>query len=483
MREGERTRGRRSPRVASRLARSIVPLALGGNAGAYLLGLYLVEYGRSAADVQNDAWQLVTVLALVSFQAVWLVWLRSQPIGTLTGSLVLWIAAVFVGGYEPVAVQPGLLFAVFAFMTERTGAIRSLAIAFGTAVSTIALVGAYALRAPAHAPAWNSPALILSWLVVALATIALPALAGSWYANLRDRAERIAELAEQVASGEAIRTAEAVAAERRTLAQELHDTSSAHLAALLALSTAAETSALGGGRSHKRVVVHIRDEGQRLYQGFERMLNSMRTEDRTVTESFQSGYRPGQHSVREISSLVQEHRELTGAPVSFEHDPELSEIDQRIGPMRAHIAYRVVQEGLSNARKHAPGAEIIITMEDDGATLLLRVENGAPPAPTGKAAGVGARTLSLGYGLDGMRDRLLAAGGSLRTGPRGAGGWSINALVPHPPHQRAAERSRLSSHHLSGAPGPGPDSDTDLFVEEVVLPTVAPEKRTEGLAS
>lgn len=433
---------RRTPLLARWLSRSIVPLAVLGNIGAYWLSLYLLEAGASGDSAQLEAWRVVTVTALVSFQAVWLVWLRPQPVGTFLGSVGLWAAAIVVGGYGPLAVQPGLLFAVFAVMTERSGWVRPLLIGTGITAASVALVGTDALSSLGGGRAWDAPPTLLRWALAAAATIGAPALAGIWYASLRDRAERIAELAQRVASGEAVRTAEAVAAERRTLAQEIHDTSSAHLAALLALSTAAESTALAGGRSHARLISQIRGEGERLYQGFERMLNSMRQEDRTVTESFQSGHRPGQHSVAEVRALASEHRADTGGAVEVRHEPGLEEIAQRLGPMRAHIAYRVVQEALSNVRKHATEAEVGIIIEDDGAAVLIRIENGEPPSPRGTDASE-PRSLSLGYGLEGMRDRLVAAGGSLRTGPRQNGGWSVNALLPHPPHQRASRQRTL----------------------------------------
>ncbi|WP_127819589.1 sensor histidine kinase [Microbacterium sp. CPCC 204701] len=439
-------RGRSAVRAAQWVSRAIVPLMLFANVGCYWLALYLVLHGRPAGDVPDDAWQLVAVSALVGFQAVWLVWLRPQPFGTVVASLLLWQAAVLISDWETLAVQPGLLFALFVFAAERAGLRRWLVVTGGVVVTFATLVAAYALHAPLGAAPWRAPAVLIGWALVAAATVAGPAFAGAWYAGLRARAERIAELALRASSSEAVRTAEAVAAERRTLAQEIHDTSSAHLAALLALSAAAESTAAAGGAAHATLITQIRSEGERLYQGFERMLNSMRQEDRTVTETHQPGVRPGQHSVSELPALVEEHRTVTGADVSVWNVPAWHEIDHRLGPMRAHIAYRVVQEALSNARKHADGAAISITIEDDGSELLLRIENDPPPYPD--TASRALRGLSLGYGLEGMRDRLVAAGGSLRTGPRQNGGWSVNALLPHPPHQRRARRRGVAPHDV-----------------------------------
>ncbi|WP_167047065.1 ATP-binding protein [Salinibacterium sp. ZJ454] len=430
-------------RVARWVGAAAVPTAFPANVGCYILALYLLDGTRAHHMAQTEAWQLVTVFILITGQAFWLVWLRRQALGTVIASLLLWQVAVLVGGYDALAVQPGVLLAVYSYSAERPGPRRAAVILGGIVLTTGVLIAAYMLHAPDGAPAWNTPAVLTAWALIAIVTIGLPALGGGWYAQLRDRAERIADLAQKAASGEAVRTAEAVSAERRTLAQEIHDTSSAHLAALLALTTAAQTSAVTGGPAHERLIEQIRGEGERLYQGFERMLSSMLQEDRTITEHHQPGHRAGQHAAAEVAELVQEHRRTTGVPVALHHEPALTEIGQRLGPMRSHIAYRVVQEALSNARKHSAGAPITVTVEDDGTTLLLRIENETAPRPpagaSGHAGGVAPRSLSLGYGLEGMRDRLMAAGGSLRTGPRQNGGWSVNALLPHPPHQRSGD--------------------------------------------
>jgi signal transduction histidine kinase len=192
------------------------------------------------------------------------------------------------------------------------------------------------------------------------------------------------------------------------------------------------------------------------------MLGSMRQEDRTVPGTHQPGYRPGQRTTAELVALVDEHRLLTGDAVDVRHEPELAEIDMRLGPMRAHIAYRVVQEALGNARKHATGARVVVSLEDDGTTLLLRIENDEPV----EVAGGPDRGLrpSLGYGLEGMRDRLVAVGGSLRTGPRRTGGWSVNALLPHPPRQRPAagrRAARRAGPPDAVVPRPGPRLDPE----------------------
>jgi len=85
-------------------------------------------------------------------------------------------------------------------------------------------------------------------------------------------------------------------------------------------------------------------------------------------------------------------------------------------------AYRSVQEGLTNARKHAPGAPITIQLRAQGRTLLVRVRNDPPPAPAGQP---GHGFPHGGHGLIGLRERAELLGGQLRAGPTDAGGFDL----------------------------------------------------------
>ena len=96
--------------------------------------------------------------------------------------------------------------------------------------------------------------------------------------------------------------------------------------------------------------------------------------------------------------------------------------DPRPVPPKAGLAlYRAAQEALTNARKHAPGAPLTMTLAFRSDDVVLRVDNGAAPStPTG---------IESGFGLQGMRERLELAGGALDVGET-ASGWRVEARVP-----------------------------------------------------
>ena len=98
-------------------------------------------------------------------------------------------------------------------------------------------------------------------------------------------------------------------------------------------------------------------------------------------------------------------------------EPQLVGQHHGLPPAASEAAYRVVQEALTNALKHAPGAPVDITVRSQGAEVAVDVVN----AP-GRQRPSGLERSGSGYGLAGMRDRVAACGGSLTCGPTQAGG-------------------------------------------------------------
>lgn len=105
----------------------------------------------------------------------------------------------------------------------------------------------------------------------------------------------------------------------------------------------------------------------------------------------------------------------------------------RMDPVCQLAVYRVVQESLGNAARHAPGAAASVTLTGDGQSsvvsprIRLIVRNVAPPADVAAASPVADAS---GHGIRGMRERVGALGGSLTAGPTHDGGFQVVALVP-----------------------------------------------------
>jgi signal transduction histidine kinase len=112
------------------------------------------------------------------------------------------------------------------------------------------------------------------------------------------------------------------------------------------------------------------------------------------------------------------------------------ETSDAVPELAGRTAYRVVQEALTNARKHAPGAEVRVHLAGSpGTGLTVEVGNDAPTAtpdpgpaaPSGPAADPGA-----GQGLAGLAERVALASGRLEHGPTAEGGWRLSVWLPWP---------------------------------------------------
>ncbi len=100
---------------------------------------------------------------------------------------------------------------------------------------------------------------------------------------------------------------------------------------------------------------------------------------------------------------------LHGAPVALDPGVELA-------------AYRIVQEALTNSRRHAPGAAVDVELQFTGTALKLLIRDNGPGPSTVEPGG--------GHGLLGMRERAVSVGGTLRAGAGGTGGFIVEATLP-----------------------------------------------------
>jgi signal transduction histidine kinase len=110
-------------------------------------------------------------------------------------------------------------------------------------------------------------------------------------------------------------------------------------------------------------------------------------------------------------------------------DVELSVPDKlgKVPPGIGVCAYRIVQESLSNASQHAPGAAVTVSVDRSARAVRLRVANGPGVTATRSER---AREPRLGHGLIGMRERVELLGGSLSAEPTSAGGFTVSAVLP-----------------------------------------------------
>jgi signal transduction histidine kinase len=129
-----------------------------------------------------------------------------------------------------------------------------------------------------------------------------------------------------------------------------------------------------------------------------------------------------QPGLPDLGDLVDEARDVSGSAARLIVSGQVARLD----PGVELAAYRIVQEALTNARRHAPGAAVDVELRYADDLLRLRIRDNGPGSPRAAAtAGPAA-----GHGLLGMRERAATAGGSLRAGNAPGGGFCVEAELP-----------------------------------------------------
>jgi signal transduction histidine kinase len=304
------------------------------------------------------------------------------------------VAAIVLG--YPGAI--GLLGALFALSSLAYTTTRGDTLLVGIPAGVALLAGFVA------APGSGSVTNVVANLLVIAFTLLIGGL-------LRVRGDQNALLVEQNRELQALREAEtrsAVVEERMRIAREVHDVVG-H--ALVAITLQARAGLRRLSRSPERASQALRE--------IETLASRALAETRTAVATIRNGTDvtlPPQPTLADLPDLAESMRGL-------ELDVHLA-VDPATHQLAAHLqsaAYRIVQESLSNAAKHArpARAEVRITHASEGFTVEV-TDDGANAAPTASA----------GSGLRGMRERAEQLGGTLEAGPAPVRGWRVRARFP-----------------------------------------------------
>ncbi len=221
-------------------------------------------------------------------------------------------------------------------------------------------------------------------------------------------------LAEQIAQGELEEARRSLLEERTRIAREMHDVVAHHMS-LIAVQ--AETARYRLGDLTPAAI----EEFSALSATARGALNDLRRL-LGVLRSDSPAEREPQPQLADVATLVDATRRA-GVTVELSMPPNGSAtVSHAVGL----CAYRIVQEALSNAGRHAPGARVLVTVERDPEALRLDVVNG-PPATSGQSPVRGARA---GHGISGMRERVALLGGSISAEPNAIGGFAVVAVLP-----------------------------------------------------
>jgi signal transduction histidine kinase len=252
---------------------------------------------------------------------------------------------------------------------------------------------------------------------------------GAWYfgsrawQSARDRAalqERTAELMverERVAE-------QAVALERVRIARELHDVV-AHHVSLMGVHAGAARRVFESNPEQARTSLSVIESSARgAVDELHRLLGALRQPEETAgsADTEAASISASTRGIAQLPELLEEAR-TAGHPVTFESIGE----PRPLPPTVELVIYRVVQESLTNARKHAgAGAPVDVRLRYMAESVEVEVSDGGTGAANGPKQGGG------GLGHIGMRERVAAVGGSITVGPRKRGGFVVRAVLPVP---------------------------------------------------
>ena len=196
-------------------------------------------------------------------------------------------------------------------------------------------------------------------------------------------------------------------AERARIARELHDVVAHQMSMVAVQAETARLTTPGMPAEGQARLAEIGDTAREALTEMRRLLGVLRSD-----EGAQLAPQPGLDRVDELVSAARAggssvRLTMSGAPATLPPGVDLT-------------AYRIVQEALSNARRHAPGADVEVTLGFGADRLAIRVRDHGP-GPAGD---------SDGHGLQGMRERVAMVGGSLHTGAAPGGGFAVEADLP-----------------------------------------------------
>ena len=240
----------------------------------------------------------------------------------------------------------------------------------------------------------------------------LPWLLGRGLRRELDRSASVAAEAERVRLTREQDLQTAASSERERIARELHDVLAHSLSVMVVQSSLAEDLVVRDPEAAVTALRAVQDSGRAALAETGRLLRLIRDDEDEL------GLGPG----RGLAHLVVLVDELgrSGLHVSLDADPDLA---GRLPTGVELSVYRIVQEGLTNALKHAPGSPVDVRLRRRHDELQVEVSNGPPSTrPMVEVAG--------GHGLVGVRERVALFGGSLSHGVTPDGGFQLAATLP-----------------------------------------------------
>jgi signal transduction histidine kinase len=337
------------------------------------------------ATLREDVvWRPVAVVL-----AVWLsvlpMWRRTRPLAMVAlgfGAMILLeVASLVAGPEEPVGLYTGAVVLVLVYALPRWGSGREVVL------GGVVILAAFALSVVTD----DTPAVDQ---VVGFAFLLLPAVIG---ASVRFRATARERQLEQVRSRE-----------RERLARELHDTVAHHVSAMVIRAQAGRVVAGTDPAAAVEALEGVEEDGARTLEEMRAMVAALRDGGADAELAPPAGVADLERLVRATGGRLR---------VDLGFDGELDALPPAVDA----AVYRIVQESVTNAMRHAVDAtEVVVRVTGEPQRVRVTVRDDGARAGRGRD----------GYGLAGLRERAALLGGELRAGPGADQGWCVEAELP-----------------------------------------------------
>jgi len=269
------------------------------------------------------------------------------------------------------------------------------------------LVLALTLLAVSSAEPGISAARVLSVTLAALGPAA--AWAGAAWQARSEAAQH--QAARQVIAGSLLE--HTARGERARVSHELHDVVAHHISMIAVQAETARLTTPDMPAAGAQRLSAIGDTARAALTEMRRLLGVLREDTRASAAD-----RQPQPGLLQLNELLDEARSASGSGIRLIVSGPMAALD----PGVELAAYRIIQEALTNARRHAEGAAVDVELRYTAEALRLRVRDNGPGPPPAMSPG--------GHGLLGMRERAAAVGGELRTGAASGGGFVVEAVLP-----------------------------------------------------
>lgn len=325
--------------------------------------------------------------------AIPLIWRRDRPLTVLVVSAAFDLTAITLTGQSSIAmVTACAIYTVGRYLPGRRAWLAAGAV-FGAYVGTLIILAIFATRIPGE-----------------------PVAAGLWIALMVVIGQLVRLRTELTARRRQTVIESAIRSERQRIARELHDVVAHHVTTMNVLVGAARTSMVRDPRAATETLATAEQSGREAMTEMRQLFFLLRGESDASNEADEIAY-----GVNRLPELIN-RTAATGPPATFRVAGEPVVLPTTVD----RAIYRLVQESLTNAHKHATGAPTTVDLRYQVTTVEVEVLTGRSAQPAEKST-------SGGFGLTGMAERVAFCAGELRTGPTDDGGFRVYARIPVTP--------------------------------------------------